>query len=271
MRTAQEILSQHREGVPPWLFNCTETTPLNAELFGEMLQSRVVYYPGAGVNDGETFEVFTHPHAAHCVIHADQKYSAKLVSSIVNREVRGPYTHVAGYRPLAQKQLDRDEFQGFLGLVPQHSSAEAPASLGGAFWAILEREQGKTDEYGPSRIAFLHVHCEAVWLFQKLWCQMKRSGPFSILLHDHGYGGNWTSFGAKGELCRLAAENNAFPDWLLVANNTIAWPNYQRQSDETPWITRLIPDEHGDTRYSSGRRVLYCHAQEHTAKPTPKE
>lgn len=36
-----------------------------------MLQSRVVFYPGSDCRDGLAFELFTHSHAVHCVIHAD--------------------------------------------------------------------------------------------------------------------------------------------------------------------------------------------------------
>ena len=229
MPAAHEVLSQHQEAMPPWLAACTSTTELDAQLFGAMLGSRVVYYPGAGVNDGETFEVFTRSHAAHCVIHVDLSNSAQSVSRIVNRQVHGPYTHIAGYRPLVQKVFDRDEFHG-LALLESHV---APADLPGAFWVILEREEESSDEHGPVRIAFLHVQCEAVLLFWKLWCRTGTPGPFAILLQDHGYGGNWTSFGADGELCRCAAAYEALPEWLLVDVKN-RWPEYYPHSDKTP-------------------------------------
>lgn len=76
-----------------------------------MLKSRVVFYPGAGINDGETFEVFTRSHAAHCVIHVDLNHDPQLVSSLVNGEIPGPHAHIAGYRPLAQQVFAPDAFK----------------------------------------------------------------------------------------------------------------------------------------------------------------
>ena len=147
----------------------------------------------------------------------------------------------------------------------------APADLRSAFWVILEREEGWTDAHGPIRIAFLHVQCEAVWLFWKLWSCTGTPGPFAILLQDHGYGGNWTSFGAKGELFRCAAANEALPEWLLVADNTTTWPDYYPQSDATPTATRRLPPDLGDDDSKIGGRVLYIHERGLLSKLVSKE
>lgn len=260
-----------------------------------MLKSRVVFYPGAGTDDGETFEVFTRSHAAHCVIHADLMNGPEAVQKVVNRQTPGPYTHIAGYRPIAQQVLAPDAFQALAGLelcncnlccdsagsfartptqsgdywdLLERESAQRPDHVAGmlrgnppfpphrpgAYWAILEREAGLADDHGPSRIAFLHVQCDAVWLYWNLWTRSGRQArptPYAILLQDHGYGGNWTTFGRGGALHGLVKAARRFPEWLLVASNTKVWPDYEPASEPTKKQNRTL------FHWSSDKRPLY--------------
>jgi hypothetical protein len=51
------------------------------------------------------------------------------------------------------------------------------------------------------------------------------------VLQDHGWGGNWDKFGRGGLLEKVAGQCSAFPEWLLVADNTEAWDGYVRVPD----------------------------------------
>ena len=133
------------------------------------------------------------------------------------------------------------------------------ADLNGACWAILEREASRSDAHGPVRIAFLHVQCEAIWLFRNLWVRGGFPAPRGILLHDHGYGGNWTTFGPGGALHGLAVDSGQLPRWLL-AEDRFAWPGFAPASAPTPLREfRLPPElELGEWDSRGGRRL---HAQ----------
>lgn len=81
-----------------------------------------------------------------------------------------------------------------------------------------------------------------------------------MLVQDHGYGGNWTSFGSGGALHQLAVRYDALPKWILFGlryGGTIPWPGYRTRSDPTPWVERPTPPELGDTEYRGGGRVLF--------------
>ena len=80
------------------------------------LQSRIAFYPGSGVVDGELFETFTTAHAAHCVLHADQMHPASLISEMMSRKFR-PHVHVFGYRSLEVLVWDADKTRALLGLI----------------------------------------------------------------------------------------------------------------------------------------------------------
>ena len=272
MPTALEILRDNPEATPPWLDAFAADTPLNTEMFVAMLKSRVVFYPGAGINDGETFEVFTRSHAAHCVIHVDLDRNPRLVSRVVNGEIPGPRARIAGYRPIAQQVLAPDVFQALAGLESEHPFGQAP-ELGGAYWAVLEREAGLTDDHGPARIVFLHVQCEAVWLFWNLWCRLRTTGPFAMLVQSHG-GGGYPNFGADSDLHHLAVRYGVLPEWILFGlryGGTTLWPNYYPQADATSTGIRRLPPDLGGDDYQSGGRFLHVHERGLLSKIVTKE
>jgi len=102
---------------------------------------------------------------------------------------------------------------------------------GGAFglWAVLERKAEVGDDHGPDRLAILVVGGDGIATYDALFCQAHSTPPaYAIVLQDHGFGGNWTHFGGDSLLWQLAAARP--PPWLLVADNTQAWPAYERVS-----------------------------------------
>ena len=236
----RQILKHVREPLPAWLARyktgMIDAPTDGATVIDSFLRSRIACYPGSGVVDGELFETFTAVHAVHGVLHIDLECPASLVSEIVNRRFR-PYVHVAGYRPLEVRVWDASTTQSMLGLTLDHPFDQAP-KLQGACWAVLERDPDRSEAHGPCRLAFLHVQCEAVWLFWNLWVRGRRPPPFAMLLQDHGWGGNWTCFGRNGALHQLALASGQLPQWLLSVRE-LAWPGYRRLTDPPP--VRLVP------------------------------
>ena len=256
----RHILNEVREPMPPWLAGyqpgMIESPSGGPNAIESFLQSRIAFYPGSGVVDGELFETFTTAHAAHCVLHADQMRPASLVSEMMSRKFR-PHIHVFGYRSLEVMVWDADKTRALLGLIQSHPFDQDP-KLRGACWVVLERESDRTDAHGPSRLAFLHVQCEAVWLFWNLWVRGRRPGPFGILLQDHGFGGNWTYFGRNGALHQSAEQSGRLPEWLLSTQDS-AWPGYRRLTESSPRRSIRLPTalEMGESAVIGGR-ALYA-------------
>lgn len=244
-----DLLRAHKQVFPNWLAAYPKGAPLNAELFDAMLQSRVVFYPGSHCRDGLAFELFTHTHAAHCVIHADVMTDLDAVVAAV--------PGIRGYRPEVLRRLNQGEAREVLrldeqpvpGLDCDHWMAQAPA-LTGAVWSILERKPGFGDEHGPGRLAFLHVKCEAAWLFWNLWLRRSPAppAPFALIVSPE-YGPIVGLFGSNGAAYRLEGGHAKRPDWILYDCALGGeWLDYEEAADDQPprpqTLFRRLPDDH---------------------------
>ena len=273
--SAREILGEDPEPVPSWLRAYRTGVDQLPAALAAFLSSRIAFYPGSGIVDGELFETFTAAHAVHCVLHADLLHGSALVADVLSRRFR-PYIHVAGYRVIDLQQLDASTTRTLLALSDEHPWGQDPA-LQGACWAVLEREPEYTDDHGPARLAFLHVQCEAVWLYWNLWARSRERAPYGILIQDHGYGGNWTKFGPGGALHDLAWEGCVWPKWILAADGS-AWPGYRPVSSPTTAREFPLPPElqMGDLGFKPSR-TLYLDDRHSTfpeairAEPSPSD
>jgi hypothetical protein len=72
---------------------------------------------------------------------------------------------------------------------------------------------------------------DGVATFDALFCQSDGNPPYAVVVQDHGFGGNWTTFGGDGSPLWSLARRGALPKWLLVADNTTPWPDYQVASN----------------------------------------
>jgi hypothetical protein len=251
------LLRTHRGVIPTWLANWDENTCLNAELFDAMLQSRVVFYPGSDCRDGLTFELFTHAHAAHCVIHADVGTDLDAVVNAMTG-IPGKVPSIRGYHPKVLRRLNQGEAREVLrldeqpvpGLNDPNPMAQVP-DLAGAVFSILERKPDFGDEHGPTRLAFLHVKCEAAWLFWNLWLRPEPARPpaFGIIVAPE-YGGSIERlFGRDGTAYRLEGGYAKRPDWILYDRlENEEWRGYEiAATDQDPrlkTLLRRLPDDH---------------------------
>ena len=242
MPTPRSVLSHHREPTPAWLEAFPDSGGDLGAAAAAFLDSRIAFYPGAGVVDGDLFEVFAASHSVHCVLHADLSQPASTVADILRRRFR-PYVHIAHYSVVDSRVWDAESSASILGLMGGHPYDREP-ELRGACFSILGREPHLTDEHGPRRIAFLHVQCEAVWLFWNIWIKGRRPAPFAVLLQDHGWGGNWTKFGRGGALHKLAIQSGRLPAWVLSDESSV-WPCFECRSEPTGGREFRLPSELG--------------------------
>ena len=247
--TLREYMQGQREDLPVWLdqFEDGAIFPLQ-----EFFQSRVVYYPGSGT-DGHPVKVFGSTHSAHCFVYADSGVTQPALEAKLGHPLHG----FQGYHTLSRLQLRETDLvpQGWTshlhaGEVPQGSDgfgAIAAAPFG--FLEILERNWEFDDNHGPRRLAILFLGADGIATYDALFCQ-KPTGipPFAVLLQDHGFGGNYNRFGQDGLLEQIAIRCGVFPIFLLVAENTRAWGQFER-----------IPDVESDIGGMHAMPRFLCH------------
>ncbi len=222
--TAREWLEGHAEAMPAWLENFRPGDPFVWDAF---LASRIVYYPGAGT-DGQPVAVFGGSGAAHCFVYVDYGLTRQAVETQLDHPQHGfmGYTSITRVN-VAEHQLTpagrARHFQPGDPTPNRHFIGTEPY----AFLEILQRRPEFGPDHGPDRLAIVCMGVDGVAAYDALFCQGGRPAPFAVVLQDHGYGGNYTTFGAGGLLHSIAVRTNRIPEMLLVATaNTTPWPGY---------------------------------------------
>jgi hypothetical protein len=221
---ANEWLKGYAEAMPAWLKNFRPGDPFVWDAF---LASRIVYYPGAGT-DGQPVAVFGGSGAAHCFVYVDYGLTRQAVEHQLDHPQHGfmGYTSIARVT-VAEHQLTPAgwvrHFQPGDSTPNRHFIGTEPY----AFLEILQRRPDFGPDHGPDRLAIVFMGADGVAAYDALFCQDGRLAPFGVVLQDHGYGGNYTTFGAGGLLHTIAVRTSRFPEMLLVATgNTSPWPGY---------------------------------------------
>ena len=100
---------------------------------------------------------------------------------------------------------------------------------------MLERNAELTDEYGAQRLAILFLGADGHATYDALFCQRyNRLAPYAVLLQDHGFGGQYSNFGAGGVMEKIAQATKVLPEWLIVGPHTQAWLGYEQVDDVDP-------------------------------------
>lgn len=234
-----EYLLQHREPCPQWLINFNEKDGFDHK---EFFSSRVVFYPGYG-SDGQAVKLFSASHSAHCFVYVDSLTPREQVVRDLDVPQRGYSSRFLGYRCLARVDVTPEQ------LAPigwtQHAKAPAdhfakPHIKPFGFIEILERNAELTDEHGAQRLAILFLGADGHATYDALFCQRNnRPAPYAVLLQDHGFGGNYSNFGADGLMEQIARATQVLPEWLIVGTQTKAWLGYHAmegvESDRGGW------------------------------------
>ncbi len=227
MTTIYDYLRGRAEKMPEWLADYSESDPFPRT---EFFRSRVAFYPGSG-NDGHAVKVFGSTHAVHCFVYADFMVSREMLE----RRLEHPEVSFRGYRTLARRQLSEADLvpNGWTphirpeGMNFGKEPREHVVPYG--FLEVLGRESESGDDHGPRRLAVMFLGADGVATYDALFCQdASFPAPFGVLLQDHGFGGNYTRFGQGGLLDKLAKRCSVRPTYLLAAENTTPWDDYER-------------------------------------------
>lgn len=215
-----------KEPMPKWLADFSEGDVFPIQ---EFLKSRVVFYPGAG-NDGHPITVFGSTHGVHCFAFADYGERAEDVQ----RTFRDECSH---YHPISMQVHDlklvigpgfTNHLSGPEEGIGLHAGFRNSMPPGGPYvtTAVLGRDDRCVEDGAPARLAILFVGHEAISTYDALFCQKGSRPPYGVVLQDHGFGGNWTVFGGDSSPMWELARQFGQPEWLLVGQNTEAWPSY---------------------------------------------
>ncbi len=99
--------------------------------------------------------------------------------------------------------------------------------LFGAVWAVLERDKRLDDSHGPARIALLQITADSYWCYWLLYGRT-RTTPYALVLQDHGFGGNYSTFGGIESPLHALTALTGRPQWLLRGlSATEGWPGYE--------------------------------------------
>lgn len=219
-----DILRNDPEPFPEWL--AADPPQFDRE---EFFACRTAYYPGSG-DDGHPVKLCALAHAAHAFVYVDQG----IVQETHAEGLRDPQRRFRGYAIAYQERLTEDQLRPG-GWTPHVSPEETERSARFrdgfaapfAWFVAFNRQQGFDDDHGPGRLAILFVGGDGIASYDALYCQEDGTPPpFLAVIQDHGFGGNWTTFGDEGVLARIARECRMLPEYLLVARNSKPWRGY---------------------------------------------
>ena len=186
------------------------------------LNGSVLYYPGSGTDSGPV-KLFGGNTELSTVIYCDYE----LNQDDAHRFVCNIEGFVAGpINELRPADFDARDWNAFWPKNPSATRHHNSRTAFGIKTTLSNKCERKFD--------FIFLGTEEV----QTYAILLHAGiyPNIVVLQDHGSGGNWTSFGAGGELEKIAIRHGRvdgiMPDFLFVAEGaTQPWDGYQQVSD----------------------------------------
>ena len=239
------------EQTPAWLMEQSNTF-LSVDCIKHFFFSRTVFYPGSGF-DGQPIQFFNSERLAHCYIYVDYGLDQQKILKTISDRGSG----FRGYKSFARIPLTQNDLTP-RGWTPHitPNQVRGKSFVSGfttpfAFLEIMERESSYDDSHGAKRFAVLFLGADGIASYDAIFCQGANLAPWAIVLQDHGFGGNWDTFGGDSTLECLAVNQNVFPEYLLCAENTKPWANFT----EIRAIEPMPGGEHGHLRRLHKRKV----------------
>lgn len=228
----RSYLSGYHHQIPIWLQDYSK----GARFFlANFFNSRVLYYPGAG-SDDQPIALFGASHSVHCFLYVD--YGIKR--SEIGQELLERDQFLSGYNELDRISIENRRLMP-KGLVQHINPADTNQSnfIRGfvrpyCVLVLLERSDLLDDEYGPQRLAIMFLGTDGIASYDAIFCQETYRPPFAIVIQDHGFGGNYDSFGHGGLLENLALKFGAIPEYLLVGDDSQPWDGFAMLGDVSP-------------------------------------
>ena len=141
----------------------------------DFLKSRIVYYPGSGI-DGDPVEVFGASHSAHCFVYADYWLPKDELSKELHThgfrgydildEVSFSECEVMDAIPWRRHFLSEEEMRAAANGTAEMRHVNHPSPY--ALLAILERKPNFGDDHGPERLAILFLGADDAYIYHRI-------------------------------------------------------------------------------------------------------
>ena len=105
------------------------------------------------------------------------------------------------------------------------------------FMAVFERDADKDESWGAERLAIAFIMADGIKTYDELFVKQFNKAPWIVLLQDHGFGGNYDSFGRGGKLSAIVSRG-VKPEFVLCGEGTRMWKGYYK-------MDRILPTQGG--------------------------
>jgi len=236
------LQENYREEIPTWLANHKKGERVD---ISEALKSRIVYYPGSG-NDGQPVQTFASAHTAHVFFYVDYWLAKEDIQKQVDETGFRGY-HTLDIIDVTEKELAPKGWRPHVILSPEEARYSRPKDGIEPYCLlfIFERDEGYTDEHGAERFAVFFLCGDGIASYDALFGNKNVAAPFCLILQDHGFGGNYDSFGKGGLMERIAKKSDVFPELILAAVGcgTYIWDGYN-QIPNVPYVVGGMHHNH---------------------------
>lgn len=233
--TVISFLSQYQEEMPKWL---REYKNGDKVTFADIMSSRIGYYPGSRI-DGTLMKVGNKSHAVHSFLYVDYGISKKdLIDQLAQP------SSILGYHSIGRIEWEEKDLmpngQYPLNVIKKPLYNQDPCwfvlknEKPYCFTEILERNEDKEDAWGAIRFSVTFLFADGIASYYQLFCKEYKKAPWIVLLHDHGWGGNYDCFGKGGILDAIIIKNKIRPPFVLCEDHTRIWNGYELEEGLQP-------------------------------------
>lgn len=236
MTQIEYLKEKHSEETPAWLksYSKGQSSPL-----AEFLNSRIVFYPGSGM-DWDPIAVFGGSCSAHCFVYVDYLLPAEEVIDCLQGEYGLEGYHILDNVHITEGELMRAApwRRHFLTAEEQRDAAEgargfrrynAPAPY--ARLVILERDSGRSE--GAERLAVLFLGADGYATFEALFANGNAPDLFGFILQEHGWGCNYNWWGRGGLCDKIMQRSNVFPRVVSTVHEDGIFDGYRKVDGPT--------------------------------------
>lgn len=161
-----------------------------------------------------------------------------------------PHLTDAGYR---------DKFQRRQSWVQDWMKNQGVSPYGAL--VVFPRRWEFDDRHGPARLALLQLGADGIATYDALFCRHGQRPPWAVVVQEHGFGGNWDSFGRDSLMHAIAQRAGRLPEWVLLGHPTEALDGFAP-------VRRCCSSIGG---MHHGERQLFGHVAVDSPRPDPQD
>ena len=231
MTQTQYLNKNHGEETPAWLKSYSKGQP---SPLAEFLKSRIVFYPGSGM-DWDPIAVFGGSCSAHCFVYVDYLLPAAQVIGSLHGEYGLEGYHILDDVRITDSELFRAApwRRHFLTPDEQREAAEGARGFRGdnapdpyARLVILERDSGRSE--GAERLAVLFLGADGYATFEALFANGNAPDLFGFTLQEHGWGCNYNWWGRDGLCDKIMQRSSVFPKVVSTVHDDGIFDGYRK-------------------------------------------